>query len=169
MNTAFDPRRAGEPSSGAPLDARMGTPLSRVDGRSKVTGSARYAAEFDAAGLVHGALVNAAIARGEIVAIDASAAQALPGVLLVLTHENRTERTPPFRRSPPTRCACASRTCSSRLAIRRCRPRRSRAVRGRFPRWAAPLRSHARGCARGSRNCWARMAASRSPIWMPLQ
>ncbi|WP_322028686.1 xanthine dehydrogenase family protein molybdopterin-binding subunit [Paraburkholderia sp. J76] len=69
--------------------ARIGAPLSRVDGRSKVTGAARYAAEFTAAGLVHGAVVNAAIARGEIVAIDASAALALPGVLHVLTHENR--------------------------------------------------------------------------------
>lgn len=60
-----------------------------MDGRSKVTGAARYAAEFTATGLVHGAVVNATIARGKIVAIDASAALALPGVLHVLTHENR--------------------------------------------------------------------------------
>ncbi|RAR49309.1 xanthine dehydrogenase molybdenum binding subunit apoprotein [Paraburkholderia unamae] len=69
--------------------ARIGEPLSRVDGHAKVTGAARYAAEFAATGLVHGVVVNATIARGEIVAIDASAAQALPGVLHVLTHENR--------------------------------------------------------------------------------
>ncbi|MEX3954372.1 molybdopterin cofactor-binding domain-containing protein, partial [Paraburkholderia sp. EG287B] len=42
-----------------------------VDGRSKVTGAARYAAEFTATGLVHGAVVNATIARGKIAAIDA--------------------------------------------------------------------------------------------------
>ncbi|WP_434663225.1 xanthine dehydrogenase family protein molybdopterin-binding subunit [Paraburkholderia sp. A3BS-1L] len=69
--------------------ARIGAPLPRVDARSKVTGAARYAAEFPAAGLVHGVVVNAPCARGEIVAIDACAAQGLPGVLLVLTHENR--------------------------------------------------------------------------------
>ncbi|WP_028210649.1 xanthine dehydrogenase family protein molybdopterin-binding subunit [Paraburkholderia mimosarum] len=76
--------------------ARIGAPLSRVDGRSKVTGSARYAAEFAAPGLVYGAIVNATIARGEIVAIDASAALALPGVVHVLTHENR----PPCAEDP---------------------------------------------------------------------
>ncbi|WP_322057310.1 xanthine dehydrogenase family protein molybdopterin-binding subunit [Paraburkholderia sp. J63] len=101
MSTAAESRHAGAPAtttSAAPTQsssrsaatgARIGAPLSRVDGRSKVTGAARYAAEFPAPGLVHGMVVNAPIARGEIVAIDASAAQALPGVLLVMTHENR--------------------------------------------------------------------------------
>ncbi|TDQ97443.1 xanthine dehydrogenase family protein molybdopterin-binding subunit [Paraburkholderia silvatlantica] len=83
MSTAYESRRVATPV------ARIGAPLSRVDGRSKVTGAARYAAEFTATGLVHGAVVNATIARGKIVAIDASAALALPGVLHVLTHENR--------------------------------------------------------------------------------
>lgn len=97
MSTAAESRHAGSPATTAPTtstpsattDARIGAPLPRVDGRSKVTGAARYAAEFPAPGLVHGVVVNAPIARGEIVAIDACAAQALPGVLLVLTHENR--------------------------------------------------------------------------------
>ncbi|SDB90157.1 xanthine dehydrogenase family protein molybdopterin-binding subunit [Paraburkholderia lycopersici] len=83
MSTVYEPR------SGMRAGAHIGAPVSRVDGRSKVTGAARYAAEFGAPGLVHGAVVNATIARGEIVSIDASAAQALPGVLHVLTHENR--------------------------------------------------------------------------------
>lgn len=69
----------------------IGAPLSRLDGRSKVTGAARYAAEFPAAGLVYGVVVNAPVARGEILAIDATAARAMPGVLTVLTHENRPE------------------------------------------------------------------------------
>lgn len=69
--------------------ACIGAPLPRVDAHSKVTGAARYAAEFHADGLVYGVVVNAPIARGEIVAIDTSAALALPGVLSVLTHENR--------------------------------------------------------------------------------
>lgn len=81
MSTAFD--------HGVQERARIGQPLSRVDGRSKVTGAARYAAEFQAPGLVYGVVVNATIARGEIVAIDTRAALAVPGVLEVFTHKNR--------------------------------------------------------------------------------
>ncbi|ARS48906.1 aldehyde oxidase [Ectopseudomonas mendocina] len=67
----------------------IGQPLDRVDGVAKVTGQARYAAEYPADGLLHGSVVCSAIARGRVRAIDASAALALPGVVWVLTHENR--------------------------------------------------------------------------------
>lgn len=66
-----------------------GTPLNRVDGTQKVTGAARYAGEFAADGLVYGFVVSSAIASGRVISIDASAALETPGVLLVLTHENR--------------------------------------------------------------------------------
>jgi xanthine dehydrogenase YagR molybdenum-binding subunit len=69
--------------------AQIGKPVSRVDGRLKVTGGAKYAAEFDAPGLVHGYIVSSTIARGRITRIDTTAALALPGVLQVFTHENR--------------------------------------------------------------------------------
>ena len=69
--------------------AQIGKPVSRVDGRLKVTGGAKYAAEFSTPGLVHGYIVSSTIARGRITRIDASAALALPGVLHVFTHENR--------------------------------------------------------------------------------
>jgi len=59
-----------------------------VDGRDKVTGAATYAAEWPVAGLVHGAVVDSAVARGTIRSIDASAALVAPGVLAVVTHEN---------------------------------------------------------------------------------
>ncbi|MCC8395188.1 xanthine dehydrogenase family protein molybdopterin-binding subunit [Paraburkholderia sp. MMS20-SJTR3] len=68
-----------------------GVPHSRVDGRLKVTGAARYAADFAADGLVYGFVVSATIANGRIVSIDTSAADALRGVLLVLTHRRRPE------------------------------------------------------------------------------
>jgi xanthine dehydrogenase YagR molybdenum-binding subunit len=68
---------------------RSGTPVSRVDGRAKVTGAARYAAEYEAADLCHGVVVNSTIAKGRISAIDTAAALAVPGVLDVLTHANR--------------------------------------------------------------------------------
>jgi xanthine dehydrogenase YagR molybdenum-binding subunit len=34
--------------------AEIGQPVSRVDGRRKVTGAATYAAEFDVPGVAHG-------------------------------------------------------------------------------------------------------------------
>ncbi|MFP3656724.1 xanthine dehydrogenase family protein molybdopterin-binding subunit, partial [Burkholderia sp. SIMBA_052] len=54
-----------------------------------VTGAAQYAADYAANGLTYGFVVSSTIASGRIVAIDASAALELPGVLLVLTHLNR--------------------------------------------------------------------------------
>ena len=67
----------------------IGTPTSRIDGRAKVTGEAKYAAEFSAPGLVHGSVVTSSIARGRIVRIDASDALRVAGVIDVLSHENR--------------------------------------------------------------------------------
>ena len=66
-----------------------GVPHKRVDGRLKVTGAARYAAEFTADAMTYGFVVSSTITTGRIVSIDASAALALRGVLLVLTHQNR--------------------------------------------------------------------------------
>jgi xanthine dehydrogenase YagR molybdenum-binding subunit len=67
----------------------IGTPRSRVDGRAKVTGSARYAGEFPAPDLAHGYIVSSAVARGRVLSVETEAARALPGVLEVFTHENR--------------------------------------------------------------------------------
>ncbi|MPY74579.1 MAG: molybdopterin-dependent oxidoreductase [Alphaproteobacteria bacterium] len=68
--------------------ALIGQPISRVDGRRKVTGAATYVAEFQAPGLVHGAIVRSTVANGRIASIDSSAAQQAPGVIAVLTHQN---------------------------------------------------------------------------------
>ena len=67
----------------------IGTSTSRVDGRAKVTGAAKYAAEFNVAGLAHASVVSSTIAKGRVVRIDASEALRVQGVLDVLTHENR--------------------------------------------------------------------------------
>ena len=67
----------------------VGSPRSRVDGRAKVTGAAKYAGEFAAPGLLHGYVVSSAVANGRITAIDAAAAEAVPGVVKVFTHRNR--------------------------------------------------------------------------------
>jgi xanthine dehydrogenase YagR molybdenum-binding subunit len=67
----------------------IGTPTSRVDGRAKVTGAAKYAGEFNSPGLAYGAVVESTIPKGRIVRIDASDAFRVAGVLDVLTHKNR--------------------------------------------------------------------------------
>jgi len=66
----------------------IGDPRDRVDGRAKVTGSARYAAENNLDGLVHAVLVMATIPSGTIRSIDAAEAKKVSGVLAVITHVN---------------------------------------------------------------------------------
>lgn len=66
----------------------IGKPVERVDGRLKVIGAARYAAEFKVANLAYGVLVMSTIANGSIRSIDTKAALNAPGVLDVLTHLN---------------------------------------------------------------------------------
>jgi xanthine dehydrogenase YagR molybdenum-binding subunit len=66
----------------------IGQPISRVDGRLKVTGRARYTADIPLAGATHAAIVHSAIANGRTVSIDTAAAEKAPGVLAVLTHHN---------------------------------------------------------------------------------
>src|SRR4051794_41875218 len=63
----------------------IGQPVSRVDGRQKVTGTARYAAEFDQPGQAYGVIVRSTVANGRILSIDSAAAEASPGVVAVLT------------------------------------------------------------------------------------
>jgi xanthine dehydrogenase YagR molybdenum-binding subunit len=72
----------------------IGQPISRVDGRLKVTGSARYTADVALAGATHAAIVHSTIANGRTVSIDVSAAEKVPGVLAVFTHHNMPRMNP---------------------------------------------------------------------------
>jgi len=62
--------------------------MSRVDGRLKVTGAAKYSAEYEVKGLTYGVLVGSTIAKGTIKSIDIKRAERAPGVLAVITHLN---------------------------------------------------------------------------------
>ncbi|MBN3957363.1 xanthine dehydrogenase family protein molybdopterin-binding subunit [Nostoc sp. NMS8] len=66
----------------------VGKPLNRVDGHLKVTGGARYAAEFPVAKMTYGVTIQSTIAKGKIAKIDTKAAEQIPGVLAVITHLN---------------------------------------------------------------------------------
>jgi xanthine dehydrogenase YagR molybdenum-binding subunit len=69
-------------------------PLSRFDGRLKVTGAARYTADIPVQGTVHASIVSISIAHGRTIAIDTTAAAKAPGVLAVFTHRNMQRMNP---------------------------------------------------------------------------
>ncbi len=66
----------------------IGADLARLDGRAKVTGTAPYAFEHPVADPVYLHPLQSTVARGRIVAVHATAARDMPGVVAVLTHEN---------------------------------------------------------------------------------
>ncbi len=71
------------------VGANMGLSIARIDARAKVTGAARFASDMPVSNPAHAYLVTSTIARGRIVGLDETAARAVPGVLLILTHLNR--------------------------------------------------------------------------------
>lgn len=66
----------------------VGTAHTRVEGRDKVTGAARYAGEIPFADLAYGWLVLSTVTRGRIRSIDIADVLAMPGVVAVLHHGN---------------------------------------------------------------------------------
>ena len=66
----------------------IGQAKKRVTGKLKVTGGARYAAEFPVENLTYGVITTSTIAKGHIVNIDTKEAQAVPGVIAVITYQN---------------------------------------------------------------------------------
>lgn len=74
------------------MNPATGRPVDRIEGRDKVTGAARYAADTVIDGLVHAVLVQSTIAKGHVTAESmtaaSAAAAAAPGVLHVLTPLN---------------------------------------------------------------------------------
>lgn len=82
----------------------IGKETSRVDGVAKVTGKAKYAAEFQVPNVAHGFIVLGTVARGRITAIDTREAERSPGVLRVFTHLNTPKLGPkPAAEQSPTR------------------------------------------------------------------
>jgi len=75
-------------SPGAPPSAIIGAALPRIDGPLKTTGNALYAADYNFPRLVYAVPVCATIANGKIRSLDTSAAEKMPGVLLIQHHGN---------------------------------------------------------------------------------
>ena len=68
--------------------ASIGQPLTRRDGHAKITGAARYSADFKPEGLLHAVMAVSAVARGRVTHLDVAAAEAHPGVVAVMTPRN---------------------------------------------------------------------------------
>ncbi len=75
-------------SKGTTAQGAVGVAHTRVDGRDKVTGAARYSAEIPFAELAHGWLVLSTVARGRVRSLDTAPVLRMPGVLTVLHHGN---------------------------------------------------------------------------------
>ncbi|WP_455578008.1 hypothetical protein [Actinomadura luteofluorescens] len=63
----------------------------RLEGREKVTGTARYAFEYPVRDAAYAAAVQASVGKGRVASVGAEAALRLPGVLAVLSCENPPE------------------------------------------------------------------------------
>jgi xanthine dehydrogenase YagR molybdenum-binding subunit len=85
---------AGNPDPLIRRHGLIGAPISRLDGPFKVTGAARFAAEFPMPDLVYAALAYSTIAKGRLTALDVSAAESAPGVVLVMTYRNAPRMKP---------------------------------------------------------------------------
>lgn len=66
----------------------IGQPITRIDGRRKVTGRAPYAVEHDIPNMAYGSAVASTIGSGRIVSLDTAEAEKMPGVLTILHHGN---------------------------------------------------------------------------------
>jgi xanthine dehydrogenase YagR molybdenum-binding subunit len=66
----------------------IGKEMSRVEGVAKVTGKAKYAAEFKVPNLAYGFIVLGSVAKGALKSIDTKEAEGAPGVIRVFTHLN---------------------------------------------------------------------------------
>lgn len=69
--------------------ANMGKPEQRLDALAKVTGAARYGADQPVSNPAYAWLVTSTIASGQITEIDAREAEKTPGLLHIMTYQNR--------------------------------------------------------------------------------
>ena len=63
----------------------VGQSITRVDARAKVTGEAKYPADFAMAGALHAKILFAGRPHARILSIDTAAAEAVPGVVAIYT------------------------------------------------------------------------------------
>jgi xanthine dehydrogenase YagR molybdenum-binding subunit len=72
----------------------IGAPISRIDGSLKVRGAAPFAAEVPMEGMLYASLAYSTVPKGRIKNLDTTAAEAAPGVVLVMTYKNAPRMKP---------------------------------------------------------------------------
>ena len=72
----------------------IGSPLTRVDGKQKVTGTAKYTAEFEVPQLAYAVMVTSTISSGQVAGMEIAAAEKVTGVLAVITPRNALPTSP---------------------------------------------------------------------------
>ena len=75
-------------STTAPGSTAIGAPLDRIEGPQKVTGTAPYAYEHHVENPLYLYPLHSDVARGRVAQIDSGEAEALPGVVAVISHLN---------------------------------------------------------------------------------
>ena len=75
-----------------PQFEQVGKPRPRSEGPLKVTGRAKYTFDLKLPGMLYGRMIGATVPAGEIVSIDTSKAEALPGVKAVWTADSKVVR-----------------------------------------------------------------------------
>ncbi len=81
----------------------LGQSVSRIEGPMKVQGKTRFAGEFPYDNISYAALAFSTVARGRITELDVGAAEAAPGVILVMTYKNAPRmKAPSLMMSSPT-------------------------------------------------------------------
>ncbi len=70
----------------------LGTSLPRLEAAAKAAGAARYTADMELPGMLHGAVLGSPHAHARIASYDVSAARALPGVKAVVTGADIPQR-----------------------------------------------------------------------------
>jgi xanthine dehydrogenase YagR molybdenum-binding subunit len=80
------------------MSVSVGDPLSRIDGKLKVTGTAKFTAEFRIRNLAHAVMLQSTIPNGRITNMDTSRAERAPGVVAVITPSNALKLASPESR-----------------------------------------------------------------------
>ncbi len=75
-------------------DKAIGSSVPRVDGTAKISGAAEYVGDMSVAGMLHGKVLRSNVGRAKIHSIDTSEAEAMPGVVAVLTGEDLADIDP---------------------------------------------------------------------------
>ena len=78
----------------------VGHSVKRVDGVEKVTGAAKFVGDITVPGMLYGKILRSTYPHARIRSIDASQAEALPGVIAVLTAADIADLNPIYNGRP---------------------------------------------------------------------